>query len=520
MPSIAALKKLKISWAFVLILVAIIFSSVLRAGYFADDFGLLQQRQTQKLGDTISLNGDGNLGGGSWRPLTTLSFWLTLGHDQSGIFNHAVSLTLYLIVVYLFGQVIKIYFSDWRPEFFWLAVIAFALMPIHAEPVYWIAARADLLAAIFGLATIIFWKKDRHVGALVCFILSLLAKEFWILLPIGLIFFDNDFTIKKRGAWGAGFLATLLIWFFIRQHITGFVLGGYSVPVVRAISWRHLLNEAMFFVSSSWLAGEWQNKIGLLAYHYAKIFGTISLVVCIVLIWWRRHSKKFLIILGYLILLLAPMLFLHVPFWDGVPSLAEQRYWFAPSIFLIIFGVQLFSYLSEKIKTFWGRRLIWTAASAVLMFWFMGLINNLHQVEVAANYRDSILASWSKWTKTNDPGTARIELLPDSWGGVHLFAAPFFVDALQYYDLPRPAAVGNWYLLCDFYCSQNEIQLSEPNSYKITSARIRIFSPQAPLRRVNLLIEPKSGEVVVFWDGRQFQNFGLKPVEKQPPGRY
>jgi len=67
--------------------------------------------------------------------------------------SHAVNLALHAIAVLLLGWLVALLAGNWLPGM--MAGALYAVLPTHAEPVAWIAARMDLLCGMFTLAAMI-----------------------------------------------------------------------------------------------------------------------------------------------------------------------------------------------------------------------------------------------------------------------------------------------------------------------------------------------------------------------------
>jgi Tfp pilus assembly protein PilF len=108
-------------------------------------------------------------------------------HLTSLLLHGAASALVFLVLAALTGAL-------WRS----LAVAALcAVHPLRVEPAVWISGRADLLAALFGLLTLLAW--DRHLRrrsrawaalAVGAFLLGMLSKTIIMALPFALLLLD------------------------------------------------------------------------------------------------------------------------------------------------------------------------------------------------------------------------------------------------------------------------------------------------------------------------------------------
>ena len=130
----------------------------------------------------------------SYRPLTTLTFWLqkqiSIEDQPVSTFQfHALNIFVHGTNCILAFQILKVFF---RPENSLLASLIFSLHPVHTESVAGIVGRADLLYSLIALTGILLSLKSvdsslKNATAkillvtLLCF-LSTLCKELGIML--------------------------------------------------------------------------------------------------------------------------------------------------------------------------------------------------------------------------------------------------------------------------------------------------------------------------------------------------
>ncbi len=131
---------------------------------------------------------------GLYRPLTKLTFslgWATAPDSPGGY--HLVNILLHALAAVLVFRLVR----RWLPEVFAaLAALWFALVPTQVEVVAGLVGRADLLAFVFALLTLLSYLRleeqppsqlpRRWLWALAagaCMFLSLLSKESAIVLP-------------------------------------------------------------------------------------------------------------------------------------------------------------------------------------------------------------------------------------------------------------------------------------------------------------------------------------------------
>lgn len=142
---------------------------------------------------------------------------------------HLTNLLLHWLVsfeVYLLSYAL----SRHRGSAFWSAVL-FTLMPVHSEAVSWIAARYDVIAALFCLMSLLFFiSATRHssirflVISIGAFALALSSKETAVPFPILLFLYDLLFNTHRLR----------IPLYIIKYHV-----GYWIIMVMRLVFFGH-----------------------------------------------------------------------------------------------------------------------------------------------------------------------------------------------------------------------------------------------------------------------------------------
>ena len=171
------------------LLALLLFLPVIQYGFVRDDRELFADnafmRQPNYLFRLLSTDFWSSTGAdsGLWRPLVTLSYWVDgrLGNWLPPWF-HTVNLLSHVGVTALLALLMMAAGAGLGAT--WIAVLWFAFLPTHVEPVAWISGRTDLWCALFGLLAL--WLHQRagsgrswgwRVCAVLAFALALLSKE-------------------------------------------------------------------------------------------------------------------------------------------------------------------------------------------------------------------------------------------------------------------------------------------------------------------------------------------------------
>ena len=177
--------------------------------------------------DGISSQASDGRHSGYYRPLISLSYTLDLkmwGMNPAGF--RTTNLLLHLLTSLLLYTVLRRFIS---PGFsLWLAVLLFGLHPANTETVSWVSSRNNILVALFSLATLYCHIRGEdgnrwwRICSWICFSLSLLCKEFAVMMLPILICYDQFMgkarhPLLKRGVDYLPFLALIIGYLVLRS---------------------------------------------------------------------------------------------------------------------------------------------------------------------------------------------------------------------------------------------------------------------------------------------------------------
>jgi protein O-mannosyl-transferase len=218
--------------------------------------------------------------------------------------------------------------------------LLFALHPVHAESVSWIAGITDPLCAVFYFGAVyIYLHDDRSEGVrsgfycALLFICALLSKEMAFMLPLILVWLDVS--LGKKLHWGryAAMAASFGIYAAFRVHaLTRFNVNQLPTG----------LNFHDRLLSSIVLIGEYLAKafvpFNINAFHvfhptvsvadYRFILSVLVLLSYALGAWIFRSDRKMLFLIGFIPLSLLPVLNIN-----GVgENIFADRYLYIPSL--------------------------------------------------------------------------------------------------------------------------------------------------------------------------------------------
>ena len=132
----------------------------------------------------------------NWHPLTTITHMLDCQlHGLNAGWHHFTNVLLHAIaVVLLFVALHQMTGALWRSAF---VSALFAVHPLHAESVAWIAERKDVLSAVFFMLTLLAYLHytrapsiGRYLALAVVVALGLMSKPMLVTLPFVLLLLD------------------------------------------------------------------------------------------------------------------------------------------------------------------------------------------------------------------------------------------------------------------------------------------------------------------------------------------
>jgi protein O-mannosyl-transferase len=257
-------------------------------------------------------------------PITNSDFWFEWrlwGMNPAGY--HATNLILHAINAVLLWRVLRMLFPSngvFGTAFFGAAL--YALHPVNAGTVAWIAERKNTLSMVFVLlSTLYFFKAEEsksarpYIISVVFFLLSMLSKTAGVTLPLVFLLI----TWWKRGLtkrdvirtvpfFAIAFIMGLVTIWFQSQHALGADFPNRPIPLriagAGAAIWFYI-SKALFPISLSPIYAQWNID----ATKPITYLPHIALVVLAALLWsqQKRLGKGPLVALAAFVLMLLPV---------------------------------------------------------------------------------------------------------------------------------------------------------------------------------------------------------------------
>jgi protein O-mannosyl-transferase len=244
-----------------------------------------------------------------------------LGYSLSGLQPHGyhiINLALHCICTIL---VALIAFRLTRDNYLaGASALIFALHPIHAESIAWIAAVTDPSCAAFYFAALYFYLKDAEMPesrtalalSLISFFCAMLCKEMAFTFPLVAVF--ADWTLQRKFRWSRYGIMTgvFAVYAALRIHaLTGFVAReAFQLdPLTRILSTLVLLARYILklFVPHDINAFHVFNPT-VSIFSSALAFAVLVLAAFGAGVWFLRYQRVAVFLFGVCFLTLVPVL--------------------------------------------------------------------------------------------------------------------------------------------------------------------------------------------------------------------
>ena len=172
-----------------------------------------------------------------YRPLAMASFAVDYAFWQANPLGfHLTNLLLNGIVAALLWVLLARLFGDrLGPLPVSLCTLLFALHPVHTEAVDMVVGRTELLAALFGLLTFIFYLKRWNAAAFAAFFLALLSKESAVMIPAVIFLYEWLFRRGLKAGRYVIFGGVLALYLVIRFAVLGGLVAHNQTGILSGL---------------------------------------------------------------------------------------------------------------------------------------------------------------------------------------------------------------------------------------------------------------------------------------------
>ena len=336
-----------------------------------------------------------------------------------------------------------------------LAALLFAVHPLHAEVVSWIAGRVDGFCTMLYLSSFYLFLHSRQfdnrylkIGSYVCAFGSMMCKESGTVLPAVFTFyiFCERFgterittTISHALKDTSIYWGSLLLYLALRTYALKTLLGGYSglTGVLTGQDWLLRITdirsyEKIFLPIPFEMSEKNQPYLSVASWLNCILAGA-----CLVRLWVSKPNKRFARVLAFLLGWIAIQFAVVCRVWIETPSLAGGRQFYLLSAPYCILVALLLLPLSEKKHQ---HKILNASAASIMILYcsFFALISfqqNQFWTDAAAysnTFRDAVINQYNQEPKkshgliVNIPVTYRhIGLYPSFEVLRGLFSWPF-----------------------------------------------------------------------------------------------
>ena len=322
---------------------------------------------------------------GLYRPLTILSFALNASvFGFSPVSFHAVNVIFYALGAFLLFLLASRLAGN---RVGWVSLFVFLFMPIHVEAVASIVGRAELLALVFGLASLLTFHSGRYWQSGLWLLLGLLSKEVAVaVVPVAVIMFlqARGFDWRRLVREFVPFFVSAILYSGLRWNALGsFFLSNDATSIYNPIKsapffaglWTAMkvfaISVGKLFVPLSYSSDYSFNQIpiiGSLFTSWSAMVGVVLLVSLVGLIVWQRKTN---LGLGLLFFLSGYFVISNWAFKIGTIA-GERLLYLSSAGMAIVLGIVIVK-LWDKFSVKWLRILI-TMAGIALLFWYATLI--------------------------------------------------------------------------------------------------------------------------------------------------
>lgn len=288
-------------------------------------------------------------------PLTMSTLWLLwkfFGPDPSGY--HTVATLLHALSALMLWNLLHLM----RIRGAWFAGLLFAVHPLCVESVAWISELKNTISLPLFLAAASFWVVHRdkptaltYLGALVFFLLAMLAKSSSVMFPVAILlhawWLRNRITFRDLAASAPFFFISLLLGLVTLHFQLNRAIGDEPIPIGGISSRIAIAGTAILFYLSKVV---WPHPL-LPTYPQwvmstptvADFFPWLVLSAGFAIMWTQRKTwgRDALMAFGFFVIMLSPVLgfvpmsfmrvswvsdhFLHIPMislfaWIGAGS--------------------------------------------------------------------------------------------------------------------------------------------------------------------------------------------------------
>jgi hypothetical protein len=339
--------------------------------------------------------------------LVRFDLWLwhkqAFGYHITALILHAiVTIQLYYLTITIQTKYFKVN-AEQAQKTGLLAAVLFLLYPQHAESLAWILGRTPTLSAIFFLAMVQLFVKEKfslttYLLAAIFFAATLFTYEQSILFPIAFLimaFVEKEKKLKQsKFIFSFATIAVVVFYIIARKLITTEVVGTYEGGNFNSFQIKILLGNAFRLLYRLFLNPSTTQVFSVSVSILTMLFVLTGLKNKSSII-----NQKFLLWLFVIAILIAPIISLGVT----VRSYESGRYLYLPSIFLVIGLAIWLNHINPK----------WLIAflAFTIFYWGFGKYQSSVQFKEASDYAKQTQQQVANHFKQMPSNTLNIDTL-------------------------------------------------------------------------------------------------------------
>lgn len=349
----------------------------------------------------------------NWFPLTWISY--LLGYQFYGLdpgWHHLTNVLLHILsTLLLYGIFKRMTGARWRSAF---VAFAFALHPLHVEPVAWVAERKEVLSGLFWFLTIASYLRYTkrptiytYLLVIVMFCGGLMSKPMIVTLPLVLFLLDiwplrrleaipiRHLIVEKLPLLALSAGASAIT--FVAQQRGGAVSSLEIIPLALRLQ-NALISYLIYAVKFLW-----PTNVSIIYplradFPVWQVAGAALILLIVTTLAVLEARRRPYITVGWLWFLgtLVPVIgIIQV----GIQSRAD-RYTYIPSIGLSIVAAWGLAEISDRSK--WAKPAVMAISIAACSAWFtMTFIDLGYWRNSIAIFQHAIDATGDNWTAQN-----------------------------------------------------------------------------------------------------------------------
>ncbi len=290
--------------AYLILVVFLVFGKAFSGYFLGDDFTWLRWAAQSSMYDVgkFFTQSDGFF----WRPIPKLWYFILYSVFWLKPIPYLfMSLSLYSAIVLFIWNILKK--MNVKPMLAWFGALAFAVMAVHHENIFWISGQSSLLSAVFLFsATFAFingwgsktkrWSTFYQLSGVLCMIISMLSYDGMLVAPV-IIWIISSLYGKKRLFQSLWILLFVPLYLWIRQYVHALPPSGDYAVNIQKLPFN-IIGNGLTYILAMFIgpkAMEYSETLrGILRTHTNQMRYVVGAVVIFIIAFCLAVRKKFI----------------------------------------------------------------------------------------------------------------------------------------------------------------------------------------------------------------------------------